>query len=298
MKTFRLLRNLVIAICVLNPFLVQAQTDSADATRESFLYIRYYVVDNRIPYLNVQTKTKVGKAFQPEPGIPVSIYLNKDSDDANLIGRIVTDQKGSATIGLPAKLASAWKEHSSPTFFAKTDSSAKFSAKLEQVSMSKSRLELDTINEGDVRSVKARLFHYENDSLVPMADVDMRLAVKRLGGNLNIGEEETYTTDSIGVVQGEFTRKEIPGDSLGNVELVAMVDDNDLIGTVETRMKVPWGIPAKSQIDLNQRTLYSTGDKAPFWLMVMAYGCIAGVWTVIFYLIYNIIQLRRLGSQE
>ena len=99
MKTFRLLRNLVITICGLNPLLVHAQADSTDATRESFLYIRYYVVDNRIPYLNVQTKTKVGKAFQPEPGIPVSIYLNKDSDDANLIGRQQMLRKVSCPFG-------------------------------------------------------------------------------------------------------------------------------------------------------------------------------------------------------
>ena len=295
MNTIRLLRNLLVTICGLNPILLVAQVDSTKEKRESFLYLRYYVINNQVPYLNVQTKNKVGKAFHPEPGIPVSIYLNKDSDEASLIGKVVTNEKGVAVIGVPAKLAAVWKEKPSPTFFARTESSSKFDAKSEQVSMNKSRLELDTVNDGGVRSVKARLLQYENGSPVPMPEVDIRLAIKRSGGNLNIGEEESFTSDSAGTVSGEFNRKELPGDSLGNLELVALVDDNDLIGTVETRLKVPWGVPAKYESNFDRRTLYATGNKAPLWLMVMAYGIIAGVWTVIFYLIYNIVQIRKMG---
>jgi len=297
MKTIRLLRNLLVTICGLSPILLVAQVDSVKEKRESFLYLRYYVINNQIPYLNVQTKNKVDKEFHPQPGIPVSIYLNKDSDAASLIGKVVTNEKGVAVIGLPATLAAVWKEKSSPTFFARTDSSSNFDAKSEEVSMNKSKLELDTVNDGGVRSVKARLLQYENGSPVPMSEVDIRLSIKRSGGNLNIGEDETYATDSTGTVQGEFSRKDLPGDTLGNLELVALVDDNDVVGTVETHMKVPWGVPAKYVNDFDRRTLYATGNKAPLFLMVIAYGTIAGVWTVIFYLIYNIVQIRKMGTK-
>jgi hypothetical protein len=294
MRTFRQLRNLFLLICCYSPLLVAAQEDSTKKeARQSLIYLRYYVINNQVPYLEVQTKNKIDKTFLPQAKIPVTIYLNNDSDAESLVGQVVTNGKGIATIELPAKLAAKWKEKSNPTFFAHTDSSANFNATREELSMNKSRLELDTINDGGVRTVKARLFKYKNDLLVPIPDADIRLTVKRLGGYLKIGEEESYTTDSTGNVQGEFSTKDLPGDTFGNLELVALVDDNDEVGTLETRMKVPWGVPAKFANDFKARSLSATGNKAPVWLIIMALGCIVGVWTVIIYLIANIIQIKR-----
>ena len=41
---------------------------------------------------------------------------------------------------------------------------------------------------------------FENDSWLPVKDVDVKIGVRRLGGDLKIGDEETYTTDSFGQV--------------------------------------------------------------------------------------------------
>lgn len=274
-----------------------AQEDSAKKERESLVYIRYYVINNQLPYLNVQTKNKIDKAFLPQGQVPVSIYLDSDSSES-LVARVVTNEKGVATTGLPANLAAKWAENSSHTFIAHTDSTANFSAIKEEVLVYKSKLELDTVNEDGVRKLKASLLKNEAGSLVPLPEADIRLTVKRLGSYLNIGEEASYTTDSTGKVEGEFTRKDLPGDTLGNIELVALVDDNDVVGTLETRLKVPWGKPAKFISAFDERSLYATGDKAPKSLLIIALGCIIGVWSVIFYLITRIIQIKRLGARE
>lgn len=295
MSTNRPLKNLFALICCVTPLLAVAQEDTAKENKESMLYLRYYVVNNQVPYLNVQTKNKLGKTFTPQGNVPVSIYLNKDADPASLVGKVTTNSKGVATIGIPANLANQWKENASPTFYARTDSTPDFNPTNLELIMTKSRLELDTVNDGESRSVKARLLKYENDTVVPLPEVDVKLAVKRLGGYLNIGDEETYTTDSIGDVQGVFTQKNLPGDSLGNIEIVALVDDNDAVGTLENHLKVPWGVPAKYHSKFEERTLFATGNKAPGWLLFLALGIIIGVWSVIIYLITNIIRIRKLG---
>lgn len=294
MKTYRALRCLLLLTC--SPFLLAAQENAAKKEeRQSLIYLRYYVINNQVPYLQVQTKNKIGRAFQPQANVSVKIYLNHDADAESLLGQVVTNEKGIATLGLPASMAGKWKEKSNPTFFAHTDSSADFNATQEELSMVKSFLEVDTANEEGARILKARLFKYENNSRVPMAEVDVRLAVKRLGGYLNIGDDASYATDSTGSAQGEFTRTDLPGDTLGNLDVVALVDDNDEVGTLETQMKVPWGVPVKFESNFNDRSLYATGNKAPLWLMVMAYGCIAGVWSVIIYLITRIIKMKRMA---
>jgi hypothetical protein len=298
MSTLRFFSNLVIFTVCLNPLTGIAQADSASDAKESLLYLRYYVINNEVPYLNVQTKSKVGKAFHPQGKVPVNIYLNNDLDKASLIGRVVTNEQGVATLGLPANLATLWKEKSNPTFYAQADSTSAFGAKSLELMINKSRLDLDTINDDGTRSVRARLYTYENDTVVPMAGVDMRLAVKRLGGDLNIGDEEMYTTDSTGMVQAEFKLTDLPGDKQGHLELVALVDDNDVVGTLENRVRVPWGAATTYTSNFEERSLFARGSKAPGWLLIMAIGIILGVWSVIIYLIASIIRIKKLGTQQ
>lgn len=291
--------NFLVLVCCCGPLLLAAQEDSAKEKRESLIYIKYYVIDNRVPYLNIQTKNKIDKAFVNQDKVPVQIYLDNDSSAESLVGRVVTNEKGVATIGLPANLAAKWGEKSSHTFYVRTDSSANFGATTEELLVYKSKLELDTVNEDGTRKLKARLLKNESGTMVPIAGADVRLAVKRLGGFLKIGEEETYTTDSTGKVEGEFTIKDLPGDSLGNIELVALVDDNEVVGSLDTRLKAPWGVPAKfvNNFD-NERSLSATGNKAPGSLLIIALGCIIGVWSVIISLIGRIIKIRKLGALE
>lgn len=293
MVRFEPISTTLLLICCLCSLIATAQEDSPKKeARQSLIYMRYYAINNRVPYLEVQTKNKVGKAFLPQAKVPVTIYLNNNGDAESRMGQIVTNEKGVASMGLPASLASRWKERANPIFYARTDSSANFNAAHEELLVTKARLELDTVNDGGARSLRARLLKYENASLVPMPEIDVRLAVKRLGGYLNIGEEESYSTDSAGYAQGEYKRTDLPGE-LGNLEVVALVDDNDEVGTLETRMTVPWGIRFKVADNFNKRSLYATGNKAPVWLMLMAYGCIIGVWAVIVYLVVNIVKIKR-----
>jgi len=280
------------------PFFANGQSDSSNKTvRESFIYIRYYVVNNQLPYLRIQTKNKTD-GFVVAPKVPVKVYLNKDSVAEALVGQVITSDAGEATLTFPSSVASLWDTSGSNTFIARTESSQAFDAKSESITVINSKLEIDTVNTDEGKGVVATLSKLENGSWVPMSEVDMRLAIKRHGGNLSIGDEETYTTDSIGKVEGSFTRAKLPGDANGKLEIVAMVDDNDEVGTLETGMVVPWGtaIHPNTEFGYGERSLWSTGRKAPIWLLVIACSCIIGVWSVIIYLITRIIRIRKLGK--
>ncbi len=138
----------------------------------------------------------------------------------------------------------------------------------------------------------------ENNEWVPAKDVDLKIGIKRLGGDLSIGDEETYTTDSLGRVAGEFKRDSLPGDDKNNLTLIARIEDNDNFGSLSVEKTVPWGVYIKPENNFGQRTLWAARGKAPVWLMLMAYSIIASVWGVILYLILQIIKISRLGKKE
>ena len=136
----------------------------------------------------------------------------------------------------------------------------------------------------------------QNGEWVPAKDVELKIAVKRALGNLPIGDEETYTTDSTGSVTAEFERDSLLGDSKGNFILIARTEDNENFGNLFAEKIVNWGRPPVIDDSFNHRSLWATSTKTPIWLLVLAYSIIAGVWGTIIYLIFQMIRIRRLGK--
>jgi len=180
-------------------------------------------------------------------------------------------------------------------FIVVSDSSHLYDAVQTNIDLVKSRIKLDT---GADKIINATLLELKDSVWIPVKGVDIRVAVKRLGSELNVSETQTYTTDSLGTVSAEFKRDNLPGDSLGNLILVAKVEDNDIYGNLSTEKQVPWGVDTKYSAAFNHRTLFARRGHSPVWLEWMAYTIIAAVWGVLLYLFVQIRKLKRLGAQS
>ncbi len=90
----------------------------------------------------------------------------------------------------------------------------------------------------------------------------------------------------------------MPGDQKGNIVLVAKVEDNDQYGNLLVEKTVPWGVALKPEKNFfDQRTLWTTRFRTPFWLLFMAYSIVIGVWGTIIYLVTQILRTRRMGRE-
>jgi hypothetical protein len=162
------------------------------------------------------------------------------------------------------------------------------------LAITKAKLKIDTI---DGKIVHAKLLVLIDSTWKPMVGIEMVLTVKRLGGNLNISETATYTTDTAGVVTGEFKRENLPGDNKGNLIIVANVIDNDVYGNLSAETTVPWGSKLIYSTNYNHRSLFARRGHSPFWLEFLAYGIILAVWVVIIYLVLQIKKIVKLGLE-
>ena len=120
--------------------------------------------------------------------------------------------------------------------------------------------------------------------------------MKRLDGNLDVNETPTFTTDSTGVANADFKQMNLPGDSKGNLVLVASVEDNDIYGNMTTERTVPWGTPSMYVSNYNSRSLFARAGRPPLWLLWMASSITLVVWSIIFYLFFQIRKLKKLGA--
>jgi hypothetical protein len=294
------LRVLYVSLfCI--PIFVNAQEDSAktEPVRESLLYLQYHAKNNQIPYLKLQTKVKTDKGIETAKRIPVSIYLDTDSLKEALVAEVETDARGESIVSLPPALATNWNQSTSHSFIANATATKDYDAATTTTNVTVAKLEVDTTTNENGRVVIARLFKKEGSSWLPVGESDLRIAVKRHGGYLNIGDKDAYTTDSTGVTEGDFLLKDLPGDGSGNLELTAFLDDNEELGTLQTTMLVPWGsktLQHRSQIE--DRSLWAKGNRAPIWLIVMASFCIISVWAIIIYLFTRMRRIWILGIRE
>ena len=272
-----------------------AQSDSAKP--EITVNIHHFIINNSFQYLLAETKTKVDNKWKPLKGQVLQLYL--DSNKAqNLIAKVQTDSAGKAKAIIPAGLKSIWDAASTHKFIAVTEGTFKEEETTFESTISKAKILIDTSNAEGTRTVNVQVMKFENNEWGPAKDVELKIGIRRSGGDLKIGDEETYTTDSLGQVAGEFKRDSLPGDEKNNLILIAKIEDNESYGNLSVEKTAPWGIYIKPVNNFGQRTLWAARGKAPGWLMFMAYSIIAAVWGVILYLILQIIKISRLGKEE
>lgn len=273
----------------------EAEKEEAPVT-ETVLRLRYFNDNNQVQYLILESLSKTGRIAVPLPNQVCKLYMDEQSEE-NLIAKVTTDEKGKAKCFIPPSLKARWDELPMHLFIAVTmDKEEEITTEIE---ITKARIQIDTLSEDGVRSISVTVMMLEDSVWVPAEEVEMKVGIRRMGGILSAGEDETYTTDEDGMVIVELNKEDMPGDELGNIILRARVEESDLFGNLIVEKSAPWGVPTMSDDSFfEQRSLWSTRFKAPYWLLAMAYGIAFTVWGVIIYLIIQIFRIKKLGMNK
>jgi hypothetical protein len=277
-------------------FIVIMKLSAQDGKPELMLSLKHFTENNSLQYLKIQTQLKADNKLQRLKDVSVQLYLDSVST-TTLIDKIETDEEGAAQTIVPASLKSLWASSPNHKFIAIAKAISKVEETTTELEIAKSKIEIDTLYADGTRSVTAKVFAYNNGEWLPAKDVEVKIGVERLGGSLKIGEDEIYTTDSLGQVTGEFKLDSLPAtDTKGNIVLIAKVEDNDQFGNLSVEKTVPWGKYYRHTSTFGQRSLSAARFRAPLWLLFVAYSIIAGVWAVIIYLIIQVFRMKKLGT--
>jgi hypothetical protein len=294
MKVYKYLKLVGSLVLLLGTSIDTIKAQDTEASKTT-LSISYFLPANKVPYLEVNTRKKVGRKFEPVKNIRVDIYFN-EAEPNNLLGKVITDSIGKGRIGLPPSFKNNWDSLNEFKFLAQSEPSSGQETLSADITIKKAILIVDTASAEGTRMVTAELKEKNGNDWVPVKDIDMKLAVKRMGGNLSVGDKDFYTSDSMGVSSAEFKRDSIPGDQKGIITLVAEVDDNDTYGNLVTEKTVDWGKVISPQKNFfAQRTLWSIRSETPIWLLFTVWSIVIGIWGTIIYLVFQILKIKKLG---
>ena len=259
---------------LIKPRLGATYTKLSDGTRSLSLALSASIDDKRVNIENA----------------PLSVYSVNGSEKI-LLGAVNTNRKGKAIFSVSPKISIPKDKDGFFTFEVQYAGNTKVDAAsatihLQDVSLAISFSEKDSVKNVFIKAVAF------NDKGEPSAiqDIPIELYVKRLFCLYRFGGEKT---DSAGSCTVEFPGT-IPGDTTGNVTIVAKILENDVYGTIETVSDFKGGKP----LIIEPKPKRGLGDTdAPLWMVYTLLVLLSGVWLHVLYVIRLVIKINIIGKK-
>lgn len=147
----------------------------------------------------------------------------------------------------------------------------------------------------DKKHVKATVTGSNNNINEPIEGAAIKLMVERLFGNLQLDEEKI--TNKNGEATFTLTEK-TPGDSVGNILLIAQLTDQEAFGVVESEILLPLGEPTEAPSLVAERAMWNKMTKAPIWLLLAYSIAVLAAWGTIFYIMLQLRQIFLIGKED
>ena len=218
------------------------------------------------------------------------IFFNVLDDDKVKLGTAKTDKEGFARLTLPENQSYLIGEEGYINLKAVFDGSDDIKSYKKELAVKDVFLEMDLKEIDSVKTVFLNAFTLDSlQTKIPVEEVDIIFSVEGMISNMPI-EEGTLEN---GEYEFEFPEN-IQGDSKGNVNVFAFIEDHDDFGNVHQQKNVKWGTLIKPTIK-DENKLWT--DIAPIWMYVVLTILLVGVWANYFYSIFNLFKIRKEGKE-
>jgi hypothetical protein len=169
----------------------------------------------------------------------------------------------------------------------------KFEAIEDQVSVKDLNFKLTPNVEDSVKTITIMAYAISDKGTpIPLADAAVMLYVQRMFSPLKIGEGKL---DSTGVCVIDFPAG-LPGDSAGNLKVIARIEENETYGNIQADTLIKWGVPSVHVVPGSYKALWS--QVAPTWMVQTLIILLGGVWGHYAYAVYKIFKIRRMAKMD
>jgi len=295
MKTVKINKRIIMAniilLAILNLFCLNVIAQDKSA---SSIQLSYYKKADKTRTIVAKVKGKnEDKKFVPVANVKVNFYFQNKKDE-QLIKGIATDMSGNAELVLP-KIVPLDDENYF-TIIAKIENDSKYEDADEQVHYTDASFNIKIDPKDTSRLATVEVTSIDNKGKeVPVKGVEVTFYVQRLFGIMPASEDPKVTTDKSG--EAEFNLpKDIAGDTLGNLTIVARIEDNAQFGNIETKVSAPWAIALIPEKNPFPRALWE--PKAPPILVITISTLFGGVWFTYFFMFWKLSRIKKDGMKS
>jgi hypothetical protein len=228
------------------------------------------------------------KMVQIENG-SIHVYVLIDTAKREM-GKLVTNYKGEASLKIGSDKILPVDKQGNTKFLVEYSGSNKYSKASSDLQIKDVYLDVQ-VSKDSSKTISACVYELNNKGeKVFIKDLDLVFNVKRLFCLYPVG---TAKTDATGSCSSIFP-SDIPGDTVGKVEIVVRIQENDKYATVEKIQSVNWGKP----VVIESGARRGLGDTdAPLWMVYTLLVLMTGVWVHFVYVLILIIRIDRIGKK-
>jgi hypothetical protein len=297
LKNLRFFWVVILCLVILSNNYAYAQ-DTKDSTKEGVEKInpaiKFSVLknsdDTRILTAVFTYRDKETREFINVNDISLNFISGTESN--HKLGTIKTDNEGVAKYIIPADFKYSRNDSGYIHFAIEFEGNEKFEASSSEVDIIDVQIKLTLEEVDSVKNVRVEANKVLGEGkIVPLEGDIIYICAERMFSHLKLGE----ITLENGTGSFEFPSN-LPGDSLGNITVIAKFDENEIYGSVEKSENVNWGIKTYHHAIYHPRSLWTA--VAPIWMIVTLSIMLLGVWGHYFYVFIQLIRLKRIKPDK
>ena len=220
----------------------------------------------------------------------ISFHFSSDTAEI-LLGKVITNGEGSAQITIPQIPAISTNADGEYLFSATFDGNGEFQEVAKEFTIKPLMLDISFVEEDSVKNIVATAYSLDSEGQKIPVEEDVVFYVPRQFSKLKIGEVELQ--DGTGMIEFPVT---LPGDSIGNLTIIASIEESSDFGTVQISRSKDWGQARPIVVVEKRRGLGDTD--APLWMVYTLIILMSTVWFHYMYLLYMLIMIKKKGKAQ
>lgn len=287
---FSIIFSCLVILAAVNSF-AQDQTDSTRTPNyEPSLSFTYIKNTDGIRVLTCDIKAKKDMQFLPIENAEIQFFAGFNAEIK--LGSAKSNKTGRAIFEIKSETALPLNDTGLVKFTAEYKGELNSESASEELTIKDISIDMKLEENDSVRTVFITATKFaKNKEIVPLGDIEVNIFVKRLYSDLLIGK--AFLDPETG--EGSLEFPVIPGDSVGDITVIARIDNSEEFGTIEKRSIVKWGTPVVYQYNRIGPALWSS--HAPIWMTITLYIFLAGVWFHLILIFRRLIKVKKIGKQ-
>lgn len=272
---------------LLSVFIIALSFQTLNAQNKTRIKTQYVRIVDSISYVDIVATSKIEKDNVNVTDVDIIVFNELEDENVEL-GKITTNHEGKSRFIIDN--ANMIQADSSDTYnllfsFKGNDT---FKKAKNSISFKNADIKVKMALKDSINYINATLI--DSKSNEPIIGENLTIQVQRHFKPLIIGEEFN-STDDFGTIFVPI-EEGIPGVD-GNLVLEVVLKDHDDYGTVKALIKAPIGVPIVDESTFDERTMWSTRDKTPIFLLIFPNLLILGIWGLIIYLFVNLFKISK-----
>lgn len=229
----------------------------------------------------------------PEPGDPADAKFSLNLD-GELLYKIQEGRGSMPSFKATLSTSALWDLISYMRTFHK-DYLQKVAVEVVRSGLSGGKVAVKLSHNKEKNIIEALLTEVKPEESKPITGASVKLFAVRYFGQALIDEEKTTNND--GVVSFAAPSN-LPGDSVGNVEVVLKLTDEDAFGEVSESAIFKVGKATITESLIEKRAMWGTVQKAPYWILI-TYGLgVLVAWSIIFFIFFQLFNIYKAGKED